>query len=656
MIEISVILCTYSPSSELLKENFTALFKQDLPGTQVELIVIVNNPFPEPIVSEVKCLYKILLPIQQKTFPMKVFVEHQVGLSYARNTAVQNAKGNIIVFIDDDMIPSPNWLSRHWQIYEKHPDAVAVGGDVKGRYETSLFPKWLTPETKSILTIFHLHNKITRLSKSDWLGGGNISFRKRVFDIIGYFRTDLGRKGKNLLSCEDTEFTYRLQRANIGNQYYDPLAYVYHYIPKWRLTKEYNRERWYWQGISEAYFDLICYGKKFLRKRWLLNFKEYLQNNIDFLYSFFLKVNQKERFLYELRCLKFIAYSLAVGKIVSNKIFKYLITLPSKLKRKIKNRISVFTRFRFSPQPRTLHYEVTYCCNCRCKFCSRWKTGPSHCSEELSTKEAIRMISEAKRLGIRNVCFSGGEPFMRKDLFKIASFCKEIGLHVLITTNGTFITEDNIEEVISLFDDITISIDSNIPEEHDQVRGVKGTFNKAIHGLLLLPPEKRVVQCLVTSKNLDSLPSIAKYFNKLGARIVFQPIHSNPNGLLILSNKQLNSFGSDLGQRWGKIRKEFKEMGFNIEGKFYRYYPAFWTNPNSLRKTIKCYMGSAAFFIEPYGNVVPCEEIRKPLGNIRKESLLKIWKSKQFRNFRVKYNIQRNRPCVCLYNCVETNL
>lgn len=655
VISVSVILCTYSPSFKLLKRILIALFNQKFIEEKFEIIIVINNPSFENIFSKINRLYKKVNYNVRVNIPVRILVEPRIGLSYARNTGIRNAEGDIVIFIDDDMIPSYSWMYEHLNIYKKYPDAVVVGGDIKGIWE-ELLPEWLVPEIQLTLSVFHLYDDVTRLENS-WLFGGNISFKKEILNRIGYFNTGLGRKGYCLLSCEETEFTYRIYKNRIGSQYYNPYAYVYHFIPKRRMTKEFNKDRWYWQGISDFYFDLICYNKKMLIKRWSLNFLGCFNFTVDLIYSFIDVSKKRERFLYELECLRFIGYSTSLIKIVISKTIKLIVKKFFQFVRKVRNKISVFTRFYFSPKPKTLHYEITYRCSCKCKFCSRWEVGPLKYSEELSTEEAINMISQAKKLGVTEIYFSGGEPFIRKDIFEIASFCKKIGLSTGVTTNGTLVTKDNIDEIISLFDHISISIDSCYAEEHDEIRGVQGIFDKAIQSLMLLPLERRIVQCLITSRNINYLPDIVKYFNKLGAKVIFQPIHHNSSGLLILSDSNINTFGENIDKEWIEILNTLQKMGLEIGGKFCRYYGRFWKERELLKKEIKCYMGSASFFVDPYGNVIPCEEFRIPMGNIRKISLMEIWKSPKFRNFRIKYNLyQKNRPCVCLYNCVETVL
>ena len=95
----------------------------------------------------------------------------------------------------------------------------------------------------------------------------NIAFPRRSFREVGLFSTAFGRKGRALLSNEEIELCYRLER--LGRRIlYIPGAVVHHLIHADRLTLDWFQRRFYWQGKSEAYFDLVHRGGGFVRARW----------------------------------------------------------------------------------------------------------------------------------------------------------------------------------------------------------------------------------------------------------------------------------------------------------------------------------------------------------------------------------------------------
>lgn len=328
--------------------------------------------------------------------------------------------------------------------------------------------------------------------------------------------------------------------------------------------------------------------------------------------------------------------------------------LPKVFHKDFYNAFANISNYTITPKPRYVHYEITYRCTCKCVFCSRWEIGPGKINEELSKEEVTSFLDDAIKMGITGISFSGGEPFVRKDIFDIISFCKERGLFVHVNSNGTLV-EQNYREINRLVDSVLISIDSENPNVHDRLRGVPGTFEKAIKALDLLDRSKTMVQMVVNSENIDSLYEYIVFVGKKTERIRFQPIHCNTENMLTLSDERLRQF-DNIAEKWERFVKKLRESGLKLDGteKYYNLIPQFLSDPAKLVGKTDCFMGSHAFFLDPYGNAAPCEGIRKPFGNIREEKIADIWEKAV--NFRRIYNKKKRRPCACLYSCLEGDI
>lgn len=133
--------------------------------------------------------------------------------------------------------------------------------------------------------------------------------------------------------------------------------------------------------------------------------------------------------------------------------------------------------------------EITGRCNMRCKHCRAW----DEARVDLDTGTIIRILdfltSERDADDLR-LTISGGEPFMRRDLTEIVGLAKNKGIeNIIITTNGSLVTEKKIQELIDLGVDnlsIQVSVDSHDSAIHDEFRGFKGAFQKAIKTLKLV--------------------------------------------------------------------------------------------------------------------------------------------------------------------------
>lgn len=329
--------------------------------------------------------------------------------------------------------------------------------------------------------------------------------------------------------------------------------------------------------------------------------------------------------------------------------------LPQVFHKDIYNALANLSHYRLTPRPRHVHFEITYRCSCRCVFCSRWSVGPQKVADELTTKEILQFLEDAVRLGVVGISFSGGEPFIREDILEIASYCKRLGLFVHVSSNGTLISQENCNQINRLFDSILISVDSHIPDIHDNLRGVSGAYAKAMRALKLLDKSKTMVQMVVNAMNIDDLYEYVAQMAQVTDRIRLQPLHRNPANLLVLEDERIGDL-KDITSKWNAFTQRLRESNLKLFGspRYYDLVPRFLSEPEKLAGKTDCFMGSHAFFLDPYGNVVPCEGIREPFGNIREEKLSRLWRAAN--PFRRMYNRKSTRPCTCLYTCLEGDI
>lgn len=243
-LRISAVICTYR-NPDMLRAAIKSLLNQTLPAHEYEIIVVDNNSQDETadVVKELA---------ETASHPVRYIFEGRQGLSYARNTGIQAARGDIIAFLDDDAEADPGWLATLLDVYDRIPEAWAVGGKVLPKLEAEP-PGWLedTDTMQASLSILEWGEESRPLRQNEYFIGANCSFRKQVFTEIGFFATDLGRKGCLLLGNEETELQDRIK--NYGKlAFYTPQAVVHHHIPRERLTKRYLFSRAYGDGMSYA--------------------------------------------------------------------------------------------------------------------------------------------------------------------------------------------------------------------------------------------------------------------------------------------------------------------------------------------------------------------------------------------------------------------
>jgi len=166
-----------------------------------------------------------------------------------------------------------------------------------------------------------------------------------------------------------------------------------------------------------------------------------------------------------------------------------------------------------SDRPGDFDISLTGKCNLHCEYC--FYANEMHGRPDLATAEWFTFFDELGELGVRNLTLSGGEVFVRRDLWEIIDYLVEKRMRYSILSNGTLITEDTLKQFEkgkrkSRLNSIQVSIDGSCPEVHDKSRG-KGSFQRAINGLRLLKEAYFPVTSRVTinSYNVDDLEKVS---------------------------------------------------------------------------------------------------------------------------------------------------
>jgi len=234
---------------------------------------------------------------------------------------------------------------------------------------------------------------------------------------------------------------------------------------------------------------------------------------------------------------------------------------------------------------------VTYRCNCRCTMCYIWKH-PSKTNSEIQPEDLLS-LPEMVRLNI-----TGGEPFLRDDLNDILNIVKNKAKRVVISSNG-LLTEKTLSLMRNHKDvGIRISVDG-IEETHDRIRGVNGAFKKVIRtlkGLKELGIKDLGIAVTVSDQNADELVALYK-----------------------LAKENCVQLATAITQ--GKVH--------HMNGKM---------------RNLKCTMGTESFFVDPFGDVRPCNAMDYPFGNIRQNAFQEIWTSLEAKK-------TRQRVGDCQSNC-----
>lgn len=257
---ITVILCTYN-RDKYIYNVLKSVAENDYPRSEYEIVLVNNNSTDN---TEAECR-RFAADFPDITF--RYFVETQQGLSYARNCGIHNALGDLLVYVDDDATVNKDYLRTYADFFARNPHTMAAGGPILPVYETAE-PAWMTHYTRQLVTgKLYLGDKEREFPKGAFPGGGNSCYRKSVFDAVGCFNVELGRKGNSLIGAEEKDLFDKMTTRGI-KFYYLPTAILYHIIPEKKLTTDYFNRLTYGIGVSERYRTKQISQKKYLGRLW----------------------------------------------------------------------------------------------------------------------------------------------------------------------------------------------------------------------------------------------------------------------------------------------------------------------------------------------------------------------------------------------------
>lgn len=255
---LSVILCTYN-RDKYIYNVLRSIADNDYPHNLYEIVLVNNNSTDN---TQAEC-QRFQADYPDITF--RYLVEPSQGLSYARNCGITNALGDLLVYVDDDATVNPQYLRTYADFFQRNPDAVAAGGPILPVYETQE-PSWMSHYTRQLITgRLYLGSRQRQFPRGAFPGGGNACYRKTVFDAVGPFNVQLGRKGNSLIGAEEKDLFDKMTTRGM-HFYYLPNAILYHIIPPHKLTPDYFQRLTYGIGVSERYRTLQISRKKYLSR------------------------------------------------------------------------------------------------------------------------------------------------------------------------------------------------------------------------------------------------------------------------------------------------------------------------------------------------------------------------------------------------------
>ena len=300
-------------------------------------------------------------------------------------------------------------------------------------------------------------------------------------------------------------------------------------------------------------------------------------------------------------------------------------------------------------------------CNCRCVMCDIWK-GTSE--TELSAEELARHLTDIETLQVKWVVFSGGEPLMHSDLFRLSDMLRSRGIRVTILSTGLLLKR-YAREIVAHVDDIIVSLDGP-PRIHDQIRRIRGAFVQLEQGILniqhLKPNFPIAARCTVQRSNHDVLAETARVarllqldsISLLAADLTSEAFNREERwdekrqAAVSLTRDEISTLDRQLEAVW----LEWGETGFVLESKekLRRIAQHFRAHLGLCEpEAPRCNAPWVSAVIEANGVVRPCF-FHRPIGSLQSQTLIQVLNSFEAQRFRQSLDVASNpvcRRCVC---------
>lgn len=272
--------------------------------------------------------------------------------------------------------------------------------------------------------------------------------------------------------------------------------------------------------------------------------------------------------------------------------------------------------------PVLVSWEVTKACNLNCSHCASQTMD----GRELDTREALDLIEQLHDIGVFILSFSGGEPFIRPDIFQLLERARDLDMQIGLTTNGTLLDQETVRRLGALEPfNVHISIDG-VGEVHDSFRNKPGVFLRAINALKLLKQYRipHGITTSITKKNLSDLGNV-KEFVKLNGIRSWEIFFAIPAGNLNKHEALDEAKFMELATMIETIRKELRDTRVFV-GDSLGYFGSACIRDEEWNG---CTAGISHCAIDAYGNVKGCPVQPPELieGNIRDSSVADIWRS-----------------------------
>lgn len=272
----------------------------------------------------------------------------------------------------------------------------------------------------------------------------------------------------------------------------------------------------------------------------------------------------------------------------------------------------------------TAHLELTYACNLDCFFCynDRARQG-----DVLTLEEWKALVDDLARMQVLNLVLSGGEPTVYPGFFSLGAHARQRGFVVRVKSNGHTLRGELLERMLAEVDPfiIEVSLHGASAATHDRQTRVAGSFDRLLENLRAARGRVRLqLNAPLTAYNEHEVEEMIALARTLDVPLRIDPeVTPRDDG----SNEPLTIAASAEGL--ARYMRAMLQPASPGEGPA----PAIET-PCNVEGEKHCGAGSASILIDPWGDVLPCVQWRRVMGNVRAQPIARLWESGVFEDVR----------------------
>lgn len=275
--------------------------------------------------------------------------------------------------------------------------------------------------------------------------------------------------------------------------------------------------------------------------------------------------------------------------------------------------------------PLVVSWNLTRKCNLKCLHCYINAT-TEELNGELDTEESKRLIDQICEVSRPLLILSGGEPLLRKDVYELICYGTERGLRMGLGSNGGLIDAQAARKLKEAgVKTVSISIDSNLPEQHDGFRGINGSWSKAIEAIKFLCENNILVQVntTLTQENFNQIDDIMTLTEQMGVEN-FHLFFLVPTGRgAKIADISPAMYEAMIKTTFVKTARHRLNVRPSCAPQFMRIAKDMGLD---MRQWIRgCMAGMYYCRVYPNGDITPCPYLPVKLGSVREKTFKDIW-------------------------------